>query len=181
MAHLVSDDLWAAVEPLLSLDPLKPKGGRPRTDHRAALASIVFLFRTGCPWRDVPSELGGSGKTCWRRLCAWHVAGVWDQLHRVLLERLAGAHALDWSRAALDSASLPAKKGGAETGPNPTIRGQAGDQGPHRHRPAGHAVRPESVGHQPIRQHDVGAVLEHIRFTLHRILRPGSSWRIPLV
>ena len=119
MAHLVSDDLWAAVEPLLPPDRPKPKGGRPRLDDRAALAGIVFVLRTGCPWRDVPGELGGSGRTCWRRLCAWHAAGVWDRLHRVLLERLSGAHALDWSRAALDSASLPAKRGAPRRGRTP--------------------------------------------------------------
>ena len=47
--------------------------------------------------------------SCWRRLRDWQRAGVWAALHRALLERLDGAGQLDWSRAALDSASLPAK------------------------------------------------------------------------
>ena len=36
---------------------------------RAALGGIIFVLRTGCPWRLLPRALGcGSGVTCWRRL-----------------------------------------------------------------------------------------------------------------
>jgi transposase len=59
----------------------------------------------------LPSEIGCSGMTCWRRLRDWQAAGVWMRLHRTLLERLADADQLDWSRAALDSSSIAAKKG----------------------------------------------------------------------
>ena len=68
-ASLVPNDLWEAIEPLLPREPPKPKGGRPRVPDRAALAGIVFVLRTGCPWRRLPKELGcGSGTTSWRRL-----------------------------------------------------------------------------------------------------------------
>jgi transposase len=61
----VSDDLWEAIEPLMPDELPKPKGGRPRISNRAALAGIVFVLRTGCPWRLLPKELGcGSGTTC---------------------------------------------------------------------------------------------------------------------
>jgi transposase len=108
---LVSDDLWAAIGPLLPPEPLKPRGGRPRCDDRAALAGIIFVLRSGIPWEMLPQEIGCSGMTCWRRLRDWHEAGVWAHLHRVLLERLADAGQLDWSRAALDSAAVAAKRG----------------------------------------------------------------------
>jgi transposase len=58
----------------------------------------------------LPSEINCSGMTCWRQLRDWQVAGVWMRLHRTLLERLAGANQLDWSRASLDSSSIAAKK-----------------------------------------------------------------------
>src|SRR5687767_15415769 len=103
--QLVSDELWAVVEPLLPKEPPKPKGGRPRVPDRACLTGIVFVLKTGIPWEYLPRELGcGSGMTCWRRLAAWTEAGVWHRLHRALLERLEGAGAIDWSRASLDSA-----------------------------------------------------------------------------
>lgn len=112
MRELVSDEMWAAVEPLLPKEPPKPKGGRPRCPDRAALRGIVFVLRSGVPWEMLPREVFGcSGMTCWRRLRDWQRAGVWDRLHRQLLERLDQAGELDWSRAAIDSASVAAKRG----------------------------------------------------------------------
>jgi transposase len=109
---LVSDDLWAIVAPLLPPEPPKPKGGRPRVSDRAALTGIIFVLKSGIPWEMLPQELGcGSGVTCWRRLRDWQEAGVWDRLHRELLNRLGEADRIDWSRASLDSASIPAKRG----------------------------------------------------------------------
>ena len=109
---LVPDDLWAVVGPLLPLDPPKPKGGRPRVPDRAALGGVLFVLRTGIPWEMLPPELGcGSGVTCWRRLRGWQAAGVWGRLHRALLDRLGDADRIDWSRASLDSASVPAPGG----------------------------------------------------------------------
>ena len=114
---LVSDELWAIVEPLLPREPPKPKGGRPRVPDRACLTGIVFVLKSGIPWEMLPPELGcGSGMTCWRRLRDWQDAGVWERLHRELLDRLGAADAIDWSRAALDSASVPAKRGATTPG-----------------------------------------------------------------
>ena len=113
MRHeLVPDEMWAVVAPLLPEEPPKPKGGRPRVPDRDALRGIVFVLRTGMPWEMLPREVFGcSGMTCWRRLRDWQQAGVWDRLHRVLLERLDRAGELDWSRASLDAASIGAKRG----------------------------------------------------------------------
>ncbi len=126
---LVNDDLWAAVEPLLLPKQAKPKGGRPRASDRAALAGIIFVLRTGIPWEYVPREMGVCGMTCWRRLRDWQAAGVWAALHRLLLERLQGADKLNWSRASLDSASVPAKGGDrrpARTRPIAASRARSG-------------------------------------------------------
>jgi transposase len=126
---LVSDDLWEAIEPLLPKEPPKPKGGRPRVPERAALGGIIFVLRTGLPWRLLPQELGcGSGSTCWRRLRDWQAAGVWERPHAALLNWLGDAGAIDWSRASLDSLSVRAKRGGNETGPSPADRGKLGSK-----------------------------------------------------
>src|SRR5438105_15494102 len=133
---LVSNELWAVVAPLLpppSCDKLKP--GRPRMPDRAALTGILFVLKTGIPWEYVPQEMGcGSGMTCWRRLRDWQQAGVWHRLHTTLLNRLREADRIDWSRASIDSASVPAKGGARdqavaeEIGPNPTDRGKPGSK-----------------------------------------------------
>ena len=88
--------------------------------NRAALTGILFVLKTGLPWEYLPAEMGcGSGMTCWRRLRDWQQAGVQAALHRALLERLEGAGQLDWSRAALDSTSVPAKRGNLQRGQPP--------------------------------------------------------------
>ena len=112
MKELLSDDLWAVVEPLLPKRRVSKKGGRPPVPNRAVLTGILFVLRSGIPWELLPQEMGcGSGVTCWRRLREWQRRGVWKRLHRVMLERLAAADQIDWSRVVVDSRSLPAKKG----------------------------------------------------------------------
>ena len=121
---LVSDALWAEIEPLLPPEPPKPKGGRPRVPDRACLTGILFVLRSGIPWELLPQEMGcGSGMTCWRRLRDWHQADVWHRLHRQLLDKLGEADQLDWTRAALDSRTLPAKRGAPAPVPTRPIAG----------------------------------------------------------
>ena len=114
---LVSDALWAVVAPLLPPEKPQPKGGRPRVPDRAALTGIVFVLKTGLPWERLPQEMGcGSGMSCWRRLRAWQRAGVWARLHEALLQRLADADRIDWSRASADASRIPAKGGAPAPG-----------------------------------------------------------------
>jgi transposase len=115
--QLITDELWAVIEPLLPPAPEKPRGGRPRVPDRDVLRGILFVLSTGLPWEYLPPEMGcGSGMTCWRRLKEWHEAGVWHKLHRELLDRLGQADRIDWSRASLDSASVAAVGGAIKPG-----------------------------------------------------------------
>lgn len=114
--QLVSDDLWAAIEPHLPKKEPSPYGGRPPVPDRVALTGIVFVLRTGIAWEDFPQELGCSGMTLWRRLRDWQAAGVWDRIHRAFLDRLGAADQIDWERAALDTAAVPAKRGARSSG-----------------------------------------------------------------
>ena len=114
MAKLLPDDLWAVIEPLLPA-PARPgpRGGRPPIANRQARTGILFVLKTGLPWEDRPAEVGcGSGMSCWRRPAAWQADGTWDRIHAALLERLAGAGRLDWSKAVIDSSSVRAVFGG---------------------------------------------------------------------
>ena len=129
--ELVPDELWALVAPLLPASPRPPYGGRRRTiSDRACLAAIVFMARTSVPWRLLPSrELGcGLPATCWRRLTEWANAGVFDQLHLVVLDRLGEQGRLEWDRAAVDAMNVRAKGGGNHVGANPIDRGKPGSK-----------------------------------------------------
>lgn len=118
---LVDDELWAIVKPLLPEWQPSPKGGQPRKSDRMCLIGILFVLKTGIPWEDFPQEMGCSGMTLWNRLHEWQQAGVWSRMHRALLERLQEAGAIEWSRAAVDSASLRAVGGAKKPAPTPQI------------------------------------------------------------
>jgi transposase len=105
----------ALVAPLLPAPPRPPYGGRHRTiPDRKCFAAIVYMARTSTPWRLLPArELGcGSPSTCWRRLTEWADAGVFDQFHLEALDRLGEQGRLDWQRAAVDTMSVRARRGG---------------------------------------------------------------------
>ena len=143
---LVTDELWEVIEPLLPEEPLKPKGGRPRIDDRAALTGILFVLKSGIPWEMLPQEMGcGSGMSGWRRLKEWHEAGVWEELHRRLLDRLGEADQIDWERASLDSASVAAP-GGPKDRSESDGQGQTGLEAPCCGRSKGHPFGGDPLG-----------------------------------
>jgi transposase len=109
----ISDEFWAAVEPLLPARERRFRYlGRKPIEDRAVLQGIIFVLVTGIPWKALPIELGfGSGQTCHRRLCEWTEAGVWPALHAELLKRLRQADQLDWDRVCIDASHVQAKKG----------------------------------------------------------------------
>ncbi len=98
------EELWRAVEALLPPPPSQAKGGRPPIGDRQVLTGILFVLRSGIPWRDLPLELGcGSGMTCLRRLRYWQSIALWEKIQAVVERFLDVAHRIDWARAyALD-------------------------------------------------------------------------------
>jgi len=71
----LTDVEWSIIEPLL---PNKPRGV-PRVDDRRVLNGILWRFRTGSPWAEVPERYGPS-TTCYNRFVRSRKAGVWDRL-----------------------------------------------------------------------------------------------------
>jgi transposase len=111
---ILDDELWNLIEPLLP--PAKPRRfkspGRKPLDRRKALTGVLFVLKTGIPWEHMPQEMGcGSGMSCWRYLKAWQEAGVWDKIHKVLLDRLRAKERLDLSTAIVDSSHVRAVGG----------------------------------------------------------------------
>lgn len=128
---LVDDELWELIQPLLP--PPKPRRwhypGRKPLPNRQALTGILFVLKSGIPWEMLAQEMGcGSGMSCCRRLRDWQEAGVWQQLHELLLAKLRQKDRIDWSRAVVDSASIRAVGGEGKPGPNPTDRRKPGSK-----------------------------------------------------
>jgi transposase len=128
----LTDDLWQRLEPLIPKSRRNRRvrhAGRKPSEARRVLNGILFVLRTGIPWRWLPATTDfPSGHTCRRRLRRWHKAGVWQRLFEALLAELHTRHQIDWYRALVDSASVRAPCGGAKTGPNPTDRRKSGSK-----------------------------------------------------
>jgi transposase len=60
--HELTDHEWSILSPLL---PNKPRGV-PRVDDRRVLNGILWRFRTGSPWAEIP-ERYGPPTTCYNR------------------------------------------------------------------------------------------------------------------
>ena len=93
------------LEPLLP--PQLPATGRPNDDHRRILNGLLWIHRTGAPWRDLPERYGPVG-TVSSRFYRWRQAGVW---HRVLAALQAAADAkgeLDWGLHFVDATIIRA-------------------------------------------------------------------------
>ena len=117
----LTDAEWERLEPLI---PAATPGGRPRkTDMRAAMNAILYLLRTGCPWRYLPRDGFPPRSTVYNIFRKFQRDGVWEaiwaELHMALRQRL-GREASP-TAAILDSQTLKAaEKGGARPGTRTT-------------------------------------------------------------
>jgi hypothetical protein len=73
----LNDEGWERILP--RLPPQKPAIGRPAHDHRAILEGILWIARTGAPWREVPTEFG-PWETIHSRYRRWRKEGLWPQI-----------------------------------------------------------------------------------------------------
>ena len=103
--HELTDEHWERLTPLLP--PEKPATGRPNKDHRTILNGILWILRTGAPWRDLP-ERYGPWHTVYSRFRRWQQAGIWDEVLRVLQAEAAHAGTLDGSLTMIDGSNIRA-------------------------------------------------------------------------
>ncbi|MBY3757579.1 IS5 family transposase [Azospirillum formosense] len=99
---MLTDAMWRRLLPLLP--PQKPRTGRPSLDHRYFLEAVLWLARTGAPWRDLPVDVM-NWRTAWRRLQRWTAAGIWG---RIVAELRAMAPNAGWDAHLLDSSVIRA-------------------------------------------------------------------------
>ena len=75
----MSDALWERIEPLLPLDEMGPKGGRPWKSARDCMDGILYVLRTGCQWKSMPRTYGAPS-TVHDRYQRWVKDGVFERL-----------------------------------------------------------------------------------------------------
>jgi transposase len=90
----LTDEQWEKLRPLLP--PQKAWTGQPAADHRRIVNGILWLHRTGAPWRDIPAERYGNHRTISSRFYRWRKAGLWQQLWSNLMQQADVVGRIDW-------------------------------------------------------------------------------------
>jgi transposase len=112
----LADEQWKLLEPLIPEPPRRKDGrGRPWRDPRDVLNGILWILRTGAPWKDLPDRYPPY-QTCHRRFQKWIDEGVLGTILEALAQDLEGRGEIDLSECFIDGTFVVAKKGGGSVG-----------------------------------------------------------------
>jgi transposase len=101
--HELTDEQWTKIEP--HVPGRDGDRGRSGVDNRLFLDAVLYVAKTGIPWRDLPERFG-KWNTVWRRFDRWCAAGVWARLADLLGDA-------DLEELHLDSTSIKAQHAAA--------------------------------------------------------------------
>jgi transposase len=109
--HELSDAEWERIEPLL------PTSGRAGADRRTFVSAVLWIDRTGAPWRDLPERFG-NWNSIWRRYRRWCASGTWGRILGALRNADTTTLVLDSTvvRAHPCAAGAPKKRGRRASG-----------------------------------------------------------------
>ena len=107
----LTNEQWKRLAPVISSSAPKkdPRGRRPR-NPRDVLNGILWILRTGAPWKDLPQRYPPY-QTCHRRFQQWVQQGVFERILKELAEDLHERGEIDIREAFIDGSFSPAKKG----------------------------------------------------------------------
>jgi transposase len=92
--RVLTDDQWAAIEPLIP--SREGCSGQQFRDSRQVVEGIIYRYRTGIAWRDLPMEFG-PWQTVWKRHHRFTVDGTWDLILSRLVTTADAAGLVDWT------------------------------------------------------------------------------------
>jgi len=81
--HDISNQIWEKIRAYLPGS--RGKVGRPATDNRLFINAVLWVLRSGSPWRDLPPDYG-SWNNVHRRFCRWRDKGIWEQLLEAVID-----------------------------------------------------------------------------------------------
>jgi transposase len=84
---------WQRLQPLLP--DQKPAVGRPSLDHRTVFNGVLWILKTGAPWRDLP-ERYGKWETVSGRFYHWRKTGLWQRILVTLQQQADAQGQLNW-------------------------------------------------------------------------------------
>jgi len=104
--HALTDEEWAILKPLLPPEK-RLTAGRPAMSHRRVVNAVLWLCRTGSPWRDLPAEFG-SWSSIATRFYRWQADGTWKFIFSKLRELSDAKGLIDWDMHCVDSTVIRA-------------------------------------------------------------------------
>jgi transposase len=123
----LTDKQWERLQPHLPPER-SGKPGRPYRSHRDVINGILWVKRTGAPWRDLPERYPPRG-TCSGRLTQWQRDGTWERVLQALLAEADAQGDLDWVLGAVDSTIVRAHQDAAGARHQPAKRRRDGKRG----------------------------------------------------
>lgn len=117
----LTNDEW---ELIADIFPKPAKTGRPRRDARTLLDGILWVLRTGAPWRDLPEEFG-PWQTVWRMFDQWNADGTLAKILHRLQASFVAAGAIDHQLWCIDGTTVRAARCAAGGGKKVTRRSLA--------------------------------------------------------
>jgi transposase len=124
--YTLTDEQWQRLEPLLP--PEKPAIGRPSISHRKFLNALIWLVRTGAPWRDLPSNYG-PWQTISTRFYRWRADGKLLEIFIALREQADAQGLIDWEMHCVDSTVIRAHQHAAGGKKGRHVRSDAAAEG----------------------------------------------------
>ena len=128
----MTDEFGKRVEPLVPVRvraankvyKRKAGGGRKQKDARLVFEAIVYVLRTGCQWKALPSERFGSASAVHQRYLDWEKAGLFEALWKKGLAEYGDMAGIAWRWQSIDGAMMKAPLAQESVGANPTDRGK---------------------------------------------------------
>lgn len=116
--EVLTDVQWDLISPLMPSS--EGRRGRPFKDHRRVVEGMIYRYRTGVAWRDLPGDFG-PWQTVWKRHRRFAGDGTWDRVLSALLAKADAAGLVDWdvavdstvNRAHQHATNLPRDTGGS--------------------------------------------------------------------
>ena len=127
MRKMITNAMWAALEPHVAPTGRHACGAKPQVSDRVFLEALLYIARTGCPWRDLPAGFG-AWDAAYNRFRRWIRSGRLRALFEALTDR---PELGDLPRVFLDSTVLRAH---AHAAGAPRKKSASGPGGPRKFR-----------------------------------------------
>jgi len=128
MRYMLTDDLWDALRPVVHQAKRNRQGPAPTLPDRDFFEALLYLARTGVPWRDLPAEFG-NWDAVYARFRRWVGSGALRRLFELLTADPAFG---DVRRVLIDSTIVRAHQHAAGARRKKKNSGSSGRRGPRR-------------------------------------------------